>query len=272
MTGGACLGVEDSEVLLAHAELLDQKDVFGLRGSQFDVTIFQSRIGAGLGLRRIEFARLRGDGSPNAWTIREAEREVDLILLRARTEMLLDERRHAPFSWLAKNAALVLGDFSEVGRRRLEAIRLALRREGYLPVLADEIEDIPQQTIREKVLTLASVCRFVVVDDSSRSGHLTEMAMVEQVNTPTIVLRLKGSFSSSMTLGIEGPTSNMKLYQYDEEILIETLKEGITWVEELIERKERYFNQEYRSWRTSGNKPSADLPYGISPYVKQSDW
>jgi hypothetical protein len=111
MTDGACLGIEDSEVLLAHAELLDQNNVFGLRGSDFDVTIFQSRIGAGLGLRRIEFARLRGDGSPCAWITREAKREVDSILVRARTEMLLDERRHAPFSWLAKNAALVLGDF-----------------------------------------------------------------------------------------------------------------------------------------------------------------
>jgi hypothetical protein len=122
------------------------------------------------------------------------------------------------------------------------------------------------------VLTLASVCRFVVIDDSSRSGHLTEMPLVEQVHTPTIVLRLEDSFSSSMTLGLEGPISNMKVYRYDEESLRETVQMGITWVEELIKRKEEYLNQEYRSWRTSGNRPSADLPYGISPRVKQSYW
>jgi hypothetical protein len=94
---------------------------------------------------------------------------------------------------------------------------------------------------------------------------------VEQTNTPTLVMRLDDSFSSSMTLGLGDSNSTMKVYRYDDSNLKARLIEGTNWMEDFIAAKEKFLNQEYRAWRESGVARTSELPYGVSLFVRQSD-
>lgn len=260
--------VEDTALLLVRSELHERRLPIAAQGADATVVVVESSVGG----RHVHYALLSGDNSKARWSQQVAEREAEAALLRARVEMSIDQQKHAPFKRLSEHAVLVLGDFADEGRKRLCEIKRVLRVAGYEPFQADDIEDIPRQDIRTKILTLATVCRFVVMDDSSRGGHIAELPIVEQAKTPLVMLRLSGSFSSMMTKGYSGTTA------YEADYTVETLPvrlaAGIDAAEAMIKQMETTNNAAYRSWRNRPNDPAAADPYhvayGLSPFTRQS--
>lgn len=265
---GAPIVCNDGKLFLWKCNLLGSAAI-DMKESRSEVVIAASEIGEGIGRRRIAYARLLGCNSSDFWSASMGRADAKQSLLRANVEYLLNQARHAPFKHLADIAVLVLGDFNADGRERLRRISSLIEDAGYQPILVDEIEDIPQHSLQTKVITLASVCRFVVVDDSSRSGHLTEMGLLRNVETPVVHLQKQDSDTSAMTLGFDFPGSHFLTQTYVHDSLSQVVADGIEWAETRIRHLEERFNEVYRSWRQLDR--IEDWPfYGIAPSVRQS--
>lgn len=248
---------------------LQGSSALGMSGLKAEVVAANSDIGEGFGRRRIAYARLIGSNSSELWTGSLGRSDAQKSLLRAQVEHLLNQGKHAPFRQLTEMAVLILGDFSADGRERLKSLRSLISNEGYQPTFVDEIEDVPQHSLHTKVVTLASVCRFVVVDDSSRSGHLTEIGLLRNVDTPIIHLQEEGSDTSSMTLGLDFRGSHFLTRTYTDASLRLILHDCVQWAEQRIRDTEKQFNEVYRSWRQLPRLEDGPL-YGLSPFVPLS--
>jgi hypothetical protein len=133
---------------------------------------------------------------------------------------------------------LVLGDFSEEGRRRLAGIKALMTEFGYSPIFVDEVPDIPHFDLLQKLVAIGSSSRFVVMDDSSRSGHLAEFDEVVHQRWHAIILRLEGSHSSYMTRGVASSLQTMLEYEYDANSLATVLAAAMEEVESRISARE----------------------------------
>lgn len=133
---------------------------------------------------------------------------------------------------------LVLGDFGREGRQRLADIKAALADMGYSPLTVDEVPDVAHFDLLQKLVAIASSSRFVVMDDSSRSGHLTEFDEVAHGRWHTIILRLKGSHSSFMTRGIASSLKTMVEAEYEASSLPAVLADAVKQLETRIDERE----------------------------------
>jgi hypothetical protein len=75
-------------------------------------------------------------------------------------------------------------------------------RIGYKPLLIKDIPDFEHYGLQQKLVAIAGMSRFIVIDDSNPSGHLIELEICRLNRWVTIVLRVHGCPSSWMTAGI----------------------------------------------------------------------
>jgi len=147
--------------------------------------------------------KVYGDRRADLWT-------PDKALVRAQQEVLtaLFELHRARSKGLSlpdyartyrKKVVLILGSYSSDGRARLTEIKAGLTDLNYDPLLVEDIEDLPGQTLQQKVVMLGSLARFVVLDDTEPSGHLTELRLCQENGWLTAVLRPRGRPSSAMS-------------------------------------------------------------------------
>lgn len=129
---------------------------------------------------------------------------------------------------------LVLGDFSDEGRERLTVIKNAVASRGYQPILLDEIDESPDYDLRQKLVAIASVCRFAIVDDSSRSGHLMEIVELEKIRVTSVILRKRGTNSTYVHQPIGATSKIMKAFPYDQEDLDTDLPPALEWAESTV--------------------------------------
>jgi uncharacterized protein YjbI with pentapeptide repeats len=78
---------------------------------------------------------------------------------------------------IAKKAVLILGRFTPERKAVLEALKEALRMQGYLPILFD-FEKTSSQDLTETVSTLAHLSRFIIVDLTDPSSTPYEVATI----------------------------------------------------------------------------------------------
>ena len=98
---------------------------------------------------------------------------------------------------------------------------------------------------------VGSLARFVVVDDTTKSGHLSEVQICRLHNWITVLLRQGGKGASWMTAGAS-ITSNVILEQaYDENRMEESVASAVEWAEAKISELERKFDNVY-PWRIRG--------------------
>src|SRR5207244_3931209 len=107
-----------------------------------------------------------------------------------------------------------------------------------------------------------AIARFVVIDDSSKSGHLVEVEICSSNRWVTILLRAGGKGGSWMTSGA-GISSNVILEQaYEEGSPQPALSEAVSWAENKLGEIQARFDATY-PWR---QPPPEDLqapPGGI---------
>jgi hypothetical protein len=78
---------------------------------------------------------------------------------------------------IARKAVLILGRFTPERKAVLDALRDALRTQGYVPILFD-FDKPANRDLTETVSTLAHLARFIIVDLTDPSSSPHEVATV----------------------------------------------------------------------------------------------
>ena len=131
-----------------------------------------------------------------------------------------------------ERAVLVLGSYLGPGRVRFEEIKLHLRDLGYDAVLLADVPDQEARTLEQKLVLFGSLARFVVMDDSERSGHLAELPICKQNGWITAILREGGRPSSAMSAHASVLSTVMLELDFDAADLRSAVQQTADWAEE----------------------------------------
>lgn len=225
-----------------------------LSGTNASARLIDVTIEIGTWSRHFELAELFGDRSAAFWSESNA-------ITRAKDEILvalsdISQARHLSLNlseYLSRfkdKTVLVLGDYSQTRKGRLILIKQALKILGYNAVLLDEIPDDLRYSLSQKAVAIGSVSRFIIFDDSSKSGHLIELAHAQNNDWVTVILREEGSDSSFMTLGASATSRVVREMSYTLDNLHEVLGEASNWAEQEIARLGFFYGSSY-PWRQS---------------------
>jgi hypothetical protein len=207
--------------------------------------------------RRVRFAELFADRTTGFWSaaaaaehgIQAARQEADLALLDVERADQLGTSIGLFIRDFKSKTVLVLGDYAEAGADRLNTIREALVHLGYQPVLVKDVPEQPHSDLQQKLVAIASIARFIVVDDSSASGHLVEFPLVQANRWVTLVLRLKGADGTFMTRGASVASNVIRESIYTADTLHSQLLDGVQWAEAKLKDLEHGFQTSY-PWRS----------------------
>ncbi len=204
--------------------------------------------------RVVKFAEVFGSRKASDWTIGKAESKAKDEVLAAMLQLTKARERKIDISRYIREfkdkSVLVLGDYHEAGLERLKKIADALVAHGYEPVLVKDIPDNPHQDISQKVVAIGAVCRFVVIEDSSPSGHLLEAQLCKQNDWITVLLRAGGIGASWMTAGASHASNVVKELSYEPASLTLAIAEAVQWAENKLEELQVKFDSTY-PWRSN---------------------
>jgi hypothetical protein len=216
------------------------------------ISFFNMSFKAGPWKRNIQYAQLFGTRKAENWSQAEAVARAKDEVLAALVEIQRAEDGGVTLDqYIAsrkERSVLVLGDYSTEGLARLNAITAELDSLGYQPILIRDVPDNLYQDMSQKVVAIGAIARFVVVDDSSRSGHLAEIPLCKQNNWVTIVMRLDGVAGSWMTAGVSAFSNVVLELPYSETAVRDALAEGTKWAEEKLESLKQNLSSIY-PWR-----------------------
>jgi len=171
-----------------------------------------------------------------------------LVTPQGDPEVSADDIQVAQFIYLLINNPLIrdvldtvtrkvvhlLGRFTPERKHILDAMRVALRREGLVPVLFD-FEKAEDRNITETVTLLARMARFVIADLSDPASIPQELqAIVPHVRVPIRMIIAEGQSPYSMSRDLlQYPWVIRPLYRYrDETYLMAGLRKEIIDVAE----------------------------------------
>lgn len=225
---------------------------FRLQGPNAGLRLGTVAFRVGSWRRCVEYAEIFGNRTTEFWSRERAISRAKDEVLAGLAQTKRAETRHLSLAdYIAKfkeRTILLLGDYDEHGTARLESISASLSSLGYDPILIKDLPDLPVQDLLQKVATIGSLSRFVVVDDSSKSGHLAEVQVCRQNNWVTVLLRADGKAGSWMTAGAS-VTSNVILEQeYDPSNPNESVSTAVNWAETKIAELQRTFDALF-PWR-----------------------
>lgn len=218
------------------------------------ISLFNMSFQAGPWKRNIHYAQLFGCRKAEDWSVAQAVAHAKDEVLAALVEVQrADSSGVSLDQYIASHKAqtvLVLGDYRTDGLIRLDAIVKELDSLGYKPILLKDVPDHPHQDLSQKVVAIGAIARFVVVDDSSSSGHLMEIPICKQNNWVTILMRLDGIGGSWMTAGASNFSNVILELSYARNSIRDALIEGTKWAEEKIGSLEQRLSCIY-PWRQS---------------------
>ena len=152
-----------------------------------------------------------------------------------------------------KKYVLIAGKYGE-HRPRLERIKQALKSLDLIGLILDEYPDIEEQSLAEKMVTYASICRFVIVDDVAPSGHINELAICHERKFVTAVLRLHGRASTAMQADIASEVAFIREFRHTGDTDFEqSVIEAGRWASEAVQERARALNRQYSGWRSPDN-------------------
>ncbi len=147
-----------------------------------------------------------------------------------------------------KATVLVLGqDTTEI--HRLRAIQKRLKALGYTGIVVKDVADIEIQSIEEKVNMLASLCRFILCENSVASGHIDELKICASNRFVTAVLQQEGMGATWMQADYSLDYGFMKTFKYsDLEGINSAVDASVEWAETKQEERRSFLNNLYH-WR-----------------------
>ena len=209
----------------------------------------------------VHFAEIYANRSKKFWSAENAVSRAKDEVLSALVESNRAAERSVSIdeyiSKYKKKTILVLGDYEKEGLKRLNMISGVLSDIGYEPLLVKNIPDSVYQDLSQKVVAIGSIVRFIVVDDSSKSGHLTEIDICKQNNWVTILLRAEGGNSSWMSAGVSQHSRVIHEKSYSLSDAKPAIIEAVGWAENKLNELKSRFADIY-PWRIqSANQANA---------------
>jgi len=149
---------------------------------------------------------------------------------------------------LKKTTVLILGQHTtEI--HRLYAIKERLKYHGYNGIIVKDIEDIEVQSVEDKVNMLASLCGFVICDNTVPSGHIDELKICAQNNFVTTILQEKNHGATWIQADYPFKYHYMKTFTYlDETHIYLTVDNALKWAKRMINERQKYYKGLY-GWR-----------------------
>jgi hypothetical protein len=202
--------------------------------------------------RNVEYAEIYGDRNELKWSVEAAQNkakdEVLSALFLKQQAKSREQDLHEYISNFQEKSVLLLGSYDPEGEKRLEAISNVIEKLGYEPILIKHIPDFEHYDISQKVTAVGAICRIVVIDDSSPSGHLSEVEICRNNRWVTVLLRHGGKGASWMTAAAS-LTSNVILEKdYDCNKPDVAVSKAIDWAESKIKELQITLNKMY-PWR-----------------------
>lgn len=227
---------------------------FRLNRNEASVTFWQVRFAceALKWKRYVEYAEIYGDRRASRWSLEAAQsRAKDEVLAAlfltqraAKANKKLDEY----VSSFREKTVLLLGAYDSAGENRLKSIAACLEELGYEPVLVKDIPDFEHYDLPQKVVAIGAVSRFIVFDDSSPSGHLSEFELCRSNRWVTLVLRADGLGASWMTAGASLASNVILEATYHPSNPKPAVEEATKWAENRLSGLKEKLNALY-PWR-----------------------
>lgn len=149
-----------------------------------------------------------------------------------------------------KHYALIIGKYGE-SRTRLGFFSDILAASSINPILMDDLPDIEEQSLPEKLITLASMSRFVLADDHLASGHISELEICSERRFTTAILRQQGRQSTFMQADIADSVQFMKVFEYEGDLPSESIvRQAVLWANNTVQSRAESLNRKF-NWRTS---------------------
>lgn len=225
---------------------------FRLTREEANVSFGEVTFEVGEWRRFVHYAEVYGSRARELWLPEKAvSRAKDEVLVAIVEAQRAQEKRISVGEYIdgfKKRTVLVLGDYDQPGLARLETLVRVLRELKYEPILIKDIPDHPYQDIRQKVVAIGAVSRFVVVDDSSKSGHLLEVQICDQNKWVTVLLCAGGQVGSWMTAGVSHLSNVMLEQPYELSTPDLALSIAVTWAEQKLQELQVKFDSTY-PWR-----------------------
>lgn len=170
---------------------------------------------------------------------------VDNEILVQELLMPDDARALASAARCKKRFVLIVGKYGE-HRPRLERIKKYLSSQNLVGLLLDEYPDIEEQNLTEKLVTFASICRFVIADDPAPSSHIDELRICRELSFVTAVLRFKGRASAATQADITHEVSFMQSFSYTADDELErAVGDAARWADETVTERAMRLNRTY---------------------------
>lgn len=225
---------------------------FRLRRDGVSVSFSKVKFEAGSWQRFVHYAEVFEDRSRKNWTTEKAVARAKDEVLVALVEVARAKEKQLEISdyidKFKKKTVLVLGDYDDAGWIRLQAISRCLGSLGYEPLLIKDVPDHLYHDLSQKVVAVGAIARFVVVDDSSKSGHLLEVQLCKTNSWVTVLLRAKGQGGSWMTAGAAHLSNVILETGYDPDTPDQVLTEISAWAESKLDELQRAMDSTY-PWR-----------------------
>ena len=228
---------------------------FRLTNPDASVSFRDFRFKAGHWSREILVAEVWANRAATNWTVDKAALRAKDEVLAAMVEVSRARQRNVSVGdYIAKfknKTVLVLGAYDEAGTARLSSIADALSALGYDPLLIRDIPDHPHHDLEQKVVAVGAISRFIIIDDSSKSGHLIEAQLCKQNNWVTAIVRTHGEFSTWMTAAFSASSKVILDAEFDPKSPAPAIQSVSEWAEATLKELEHTFSSTY-PWRRGG--------------------
>lgn len=143
------------------------------------------------------------------------------------------------------DSVLLLGKDTGEHWEILKGIKTQLENIGFHVYIIKEQPDRVGESVLQKVLRYALSSRFVIVENTSPSGHLYEFPHVAKMAECTAaVLQLKGTGATWMMEDAYYRHGHWKKFEYQENELDSAIKEIVDWAQEIVDWAQS-FNAEF---------------------------
>lgn len=149
-------------------------------------------------------------------------------------------------SFVRDKSILLLGkDSNEDGKRLLNEIGALIKLHGFIPIVLRDQKDIPGMSLHDKLVLNASITRCTFVLDYEISGHVYELAILDFLRTPTVILRRPNMGSTYMVEDIAFERRSAKVQFIDINKIEQSINKGIKWCDDYNFEKTNYLNHTY---------------------------
>jgi len=141
---------------------------------------------------------------------------------------------------------LVLGKDNTVETwARLEELCDYLKEYGYLPILIKKQDEVDILFNEEKMLAYAAISRFILIEKSEPAGQIDEAHICAINRFVTIWMAQEGKGDTWMQSDYDFSFTHVNVFHYNIETIKSTLKKGIDWAEEYLQKKAQHLNKFY---------------------------